>query len=1466
MKQITQTKYFSPTHLDISGGTYDGQTSNAQTYLSTITSGSSGNGIGTSVQSTVIIKDLKNQLPGIIQSANSELDFEIIFDAKKRSFLSSSAYIKFLLGYYQPNSNITNNTIPVFYSDTNKYYNIPTSNNNALCSFFYYWNGSSFSKASDSTPYSIDSTSSFFIKSDSLSTSWKNNLSLELAKNVDPGYDHFAISFLIEEAYLRNVQLKVSYQVKCYEIGVSSNNTSYGTVSVNNNGQSIIVNGTGTAMTITASPQSGYVFKHWIDTSTGSIFSTNASHSFTPSSDKNYQAIFEPSSYTITAQSKNTSYGTVYPTGGTYSYGSTFTSTATPKTNYKFDGWYKDGSLVTSDAQLSVTVSGNATYTAQFSKKQYTITYVSDGTSISTQVVDAGSSFYLLSAITKDGTSSESNDFQTTFNSNSGSWSDGSTATSKSVKPVKYMSYTFNGWNDGSTTITANSSYTPTGNTTFTAKWIESYYYIVTAPSINKNASKSERTVIFKKNDGTTSQEKATSSQTTTYSFNGWYTSSSGGTVKISTNGGNYRTFSGENLYAQWGSTSTGYSKVTFPTFSRDGYTLEGFATSSTATATSVEYKAGDEAAVSGTWYAVWSLDTFKLSYDADGGSGSFSDQTGNVTYTISSTRPKRTGYNFQGWSLTKGAKTADYYPGGTITISKNTTLYAVWTQETISSKTSKDTTISYAGQIYWYKFTPTTAGEYVMYSTGSSDTYGYIYNSSGTSLDVDDDEGDSTNFRVSYSLSANTPYYFGVKYLSSSSTGTIRINLGPVYTISYNNNGGGTAPNSQSKDWNKNITLSSNTLTRDYYEFKGWATTASDTEPDYTTGATFSTDENTTLYAVWTPIDYSITYYLNGGKVATENLTSYNTETNTFTLNNPTRDGYDFTGWTGTNGTTPSKTITITKGSGGNRTYTANWNNKILTITLDNQSANTSGTTKAYLKYNNGWYSNLGVTTQITSITKPTKKGHTFKGYYTQVNGKGDCIINSNGVPQSNTFTLINTTIYAYWTINYYSITHSMNTDTSIGNKYTVKDASNNSISSGSTYAYDSQIKLEATGNNLQGYDFLRWEINGSSVAASSYTFKLTQDTTIKAYFGKRDMSIIVNLYDENNKPSSISPEEEDSHIKLWIRQLNDDGTYSSWEKKYFNAPIVYSQATYIQVIIQDGEDYEFVSSDNDKFNKYTDILINTEIPSSVYFKKILEINSIYLGKSDKPYTSGYINDPNLSFKEEISSIWVGNKQIMGKAPTRPYPYLEDTLLGNTLYIGKNNSFINSYKNNLNIYKVIIPEGIVYTENSGFFGCSNLTSVILPKSLTTLGIHAFEATNLKSLYLPKNIEILETRALRAMSNLEKITFSNNLKTVNASNLSGSKITTMNFLKTNLKTINSSAFNSMSYLTTILLPNTLTIIETNAFNYDYNLTKVIYNGTIEQWNNININSTGNKYLLNATIYCKNGIINPKEEN
>lgn len=67
----------------------------------------------------------------------------------------------------------------------------------------------------------------------------------------------------------------------------------------------------------------------------------------------------------------------------------------------------------------------------------------------------------------------------------------------------------------------------------------------------------------------------------------------------------------------------------------------------------------------------------------------------------------------------------------------------------------------------------------------------------------------------------------------------------------------------------------------------------------------------------------YSISYDLNGGAMSGQK-TSY-TVADSFTLPTPTRTGYTFTGWTGSNGTTPQKTVTINKGTRGNLNYTAN-------------------------------------------------------------------------------------------------------------------------------------------------------------------------------------------------------------------------------------------------------------------------------------------------------------------------------------------------------------------------------------------------------------------------------------------------------------------------------------------------------------------------------------------------------------
>lgn len=76
---------------------------------------------------------------------------------------------------------------------------------------------------------------------------------------------------------------------------------------------------------------------------------------------------------------------------------------------------------------------------------------------------------------------------------------------------------------------------------------------------------------------------------------------------------------------------------------------------------------------------------TLTLSYNANGGSGAPAQQSQQVNqgssaaFTVSSTAPVRSGYQFLGWSTNASATSASYTPGSSITISSNTTLYAVW-------------------------------------------------------------------------------------------------------------------------------------------------------------------------------------------------------------------------------------------------------------------------------------------------------------------------------------------------------------------------------------------------------------------------------------------------------------------------------------------------------------------------------------------------------------------------------------------------------------------------------------------------------------------------------------------------------------------------------------------------------------------------------------------------------------------
>ena len=151
------------------------------------------------------------------------------------------------------------------------------------------------------------------------------------------------------------------------------------------------------------------------------------------------------------------------------------------------------------------------------------------------------------------------------------------------------------------------------------------------------------------------------------------------------------------------------------------------------------------------------------------------------------------------------------------------------------------------------------------------------------------------------------------------------------AYEISWNLGDGGISSGGNypsSINYGETIDLSTFNPTRNGYNFIGW----SNGEDNYTGSETdvninLSDKASVEMTALWEPIDYQIQYDLNGGSFSSSSVrSSYNIETATFTLSTPTKRGFTFTGWSGTEISGSSTSVKVTKGSTGDRSYIANW------------------------------------------------------------------------------------------------------------------------------------------------------------------------------------------------------------------------------------------------------------------------------------------------------------------------------------------------------------------------------------------------------------------------------------------------------------------------------------------------------------------------------------------------------------
>lgn len=130
------------------------------------------------------------------------------------------------------------------------------------------------------------------------------------------------------------------------------------------------------------------------------------------------------------------------------------------------------------------------------------------------------------------------------------------------------------------------------------------------------------------------------------------------------------------------------------------------------------------------------------------------------------------------------------------------------------------------------------------------------------------------------------------------------------TYTVTYDANHGTGNVTSQTFEHGSGVTIKgAHGLSRTGYSFSTWKSGST----TYAPGTEYKKNSNLNLKAQWSKITYNISYTLNGGSDPA-NPATYDVETATFTLNNPTRTGYTFTGWTGTGLAEASTSVSIAK------------------------------------------------------------------------------------------------------------------------------------------------------------------------------------------------------------------------------------------------------------------------------------------------------------------------------------------------------------------------------------------------------------------------------------------------------------------------------------------------------------------------------------------------------------------------
>ena len=378
---------------------------------------------------------------------------------------------------------------------------------------------------------------------------------------------------------------------------------------------------------------------------------------------------------------------------------------------------------------------------------------------------------------------------------------------------------------------------------------------------------------------------------------------------------------------------------------------------------------------------ASWTANNYSIYYDANGGTVSKAEQSVeyNQNYTLST--PTRNGYTFNGWY--KGNEKVN---DGKWTFVENWYLTAQWTANSNAITYDLNGGKNHTNNPSSYKTGATV-------TLGEPTKTGYTF--------VGWTTNEITTPTQEMSILAED---YGAKTFTAHWTAN-------DYTVTYNANGGTASKENDAATYDSGFTLA--TAERTGYTFVGWYNGKTKV-----VDGTWNIADNVTLVAEWTIDNYIITYDLGDGTAT--NKDSYTYETETFSLNEPTKMGYTFDGWTYNGQETPIKTVTIEKGSIGAKSYTAHWTANEYAITY-NANGGTASKETDTATYDSEFI-----------LATAERKGYTFVGWY-----------NGNTKVVNGDWKITNdVTLTAKWQIITYTIGYDLDGGTATNVKtYTVED-----------------------------------------------------------------------------------------------------------------------------------------------------------------------------------------------------------------------------------------------------------------------------------------------------------------------------------------------------------------------------------------------------------------------------------------